>query len=207
MTASWLWELLNQMQHRIPDPVDYTEMRRKTFGSDLTMNLARITKGAKIPPAVFRARPLRSLEDAAQDYACFTNDVFSYQKEVEFEGEFHNCVRVLENFLDVDPRRAVLVVNDLMTSRMKQFEHILATEMPFLIEDLKLDDEAREALGAYIEGLQDWMSGILDWHRLTGRYDEAALRRRRAPRVFGAPTGFGTAGARIGQSIKHRTSI
>lgn len=196
MTESWLWELLNQIQHRVPDPVDYIEMRRKTFGSDLTMNLARITRGEKIPPAIFRARPMRSLEDAAQDYACFTNDVFSYQKEVEFEGELHNCVLVLQHFLDLDAPRAVLVVNDLMTSRMKQFEHIVATELPFLADDHKLDEEARRALDGYAVELQDWMSGILDWHRLTGRYDEAALRRQRAPRSLAGPTGLGTAAAR-----------
>ncbi|GAA3308096.1 hypothetical protein GCM10020219_008380 [Nonomuraea dietziae] len=37
MTASWVWELANHIQNRVPDPVDYVEMRRKTFGSDMTM--------------------------------------------------------------------------------------------------------------------------------------------------------------------------
>ena len=45
---------------------------------------------------------MRSLENAAADYACLTNDVFSYQKEIEFEGELHNGVLVVQNFLDVD---------------------------------------------------------------------------------------------------------
>ncbi|MGH3987098.1 MAG: terpene synthase family protein, partial [Pseudonocardiaceae bacterium] len=107
MTASWLWELANHIQHRIPDPVDYIEMRRKTFGSDLTMNLARIERAARIPPVVFRTRAMRGLENSAQDYACFTNDIFSYQKEIEFEGELHNCVLVVQKFLDIDRARAV----------------------------------------------------------------------------------------------------
>ena len=34
MLESWLWELGNQVQNRIPDPVDYVEMRRHTFGSE-----------------------------------------------------------------------------------------------------------------------------------------------------------------------------
>ena len=37
---------------------------------------------------------------------------------------------------------------------------------------------ARKALDEYVVGLQDWMAGILDWHILTGRYPESALRRR-----------------------------
>jgi germacradienol/geosmin synthase len=199
MTESWLWELLSLIQHRIPDPMDYVEMRRKTFGSDLTMNLARVTKGRNIPAEMFRTRSMRELEDSAADYACFTNDIFSYQKEIEFEGELCNCVLVTRKFLDIDSAAAVLVVRDLMTARLKQFQHILATELPFLEEELQLDDAARKDLAAYVEGLQDWVSGILDWHNLTGRYDEAALRSERTPpQLLGGPTGLGTSAARLG---------
>jgi germacradienol/geosmin synthase len=194
MTASWLWELANHIQHRIPDPVDYVEMRRKTFGSDLTMSLARITRSGEIPAEVFQTRALRALESSAADYACFTNDVFSYQKEVEFEGEVHNCVLVIQKFLDIDRQHAVRVVNKLMTSRLQQFERIIDTELPFVADEFSLDADARHALDAYVVGLQNWMAGILNWHMLTGRYGESALRRRyrRPLRWAGGPTGLGT---------------
>lgn len=198
MTESWLWELLCHIQRRIPDPMDYVEMRRKTFGSNLTMNLARVTKGRRIPRALFRTRPMRELEDAAADYACFTNDIFSYQKEIELEGELCNCVLVVRKFLELDSAAAVLVVRDLMTARLQQLEHIIATELPLLQDELELDADAREDLAAYVEGLQDWVSGILDWHRETGRYDEAALRRDRTPPpVLRGPLGLGTSAARF----------
>jgi germacradienol/geosmin synthase len=218
MTASWLWELQNHIQQRIPDPVDYIEMRRRTFGSDLTMNLARITQSGDLPPELFLTRPMVELENAAQDYACLLNDVFSYQKEIQYEGELHNCVLIVENFLRIERVPAVLVVNDLMTSRMRQFEHILATELPLVADEFELDDENRATLAAWVESLQDWMAGILDWHHLTARYDEASLRRLNAPgtviaggqppaiaageqpatRTFpGRLTGLGTTGARI----------
>ena len=64
MTESWLWELANQMQNRVPDPVDYIEMRRKTFGSDLTMSLSRLEHGQQVPAAIYRSRPMRALESA-----------------------------------------------------------------------------------------------------------------------------------------------
>ncbi len=105
MTESWIWELENHIQQRIPDPIDYVEMRRRTFGSDLTMNLARITHGGGLPPEIFATRPMRALENAAQDYACMLNDVFSYQKEIQFEGELHNMVLVVQNFLRLRPGR------------------------------------------------------------------------------------------------------
>ncbi|GFJ84440.1 terpene synthase family protein [Phytohabitans houttuyneae] len=159
MTESWLWELANHIQHRVPDPVDYVEMRRRTFGSDLTMSLARLGHGRLVPPEIWRTRPIRSLENAAMDYGCLTNDIFSYQKEVEFEGELHNAVLVIQHFLGCDPAAAVSVANDLMTARIRQFERTATTELPALYEDFALEAGARAALDAYVGELRDWMAG------------------------------------------------
>jgi germacradienol/geosmin synthase len=198
MTESWLWELANQIENRIPDPVDYIEMRRKTFGSDLTMSLSRLSLGDAIPPKVFQTRALRGIDNSAADYACLTNDIFSYQKEIEFEGELNNSVLVVQRFLDCDPVKAVSVVNDLMTSRMQQFEHVVATELPGLLDEHALDATARAKLKGYIRGLQDWMSGVLAWHRAVTRYQEHELRGERQPRIHAAgPTGRGTAAAHV----------
>ena len=95
MTHSWLWELANQEQNRIPDPVDYIEMRRKTFGADMTMALSRIGQEKSVPPEVFRSRTMQGLQNAAQDFLSLLNDVVSFQKEIEFEGEVHNLVLVV----------------------------------------------------------------------------------------------------------------
>lgn len=202
MIDSWLWELLNQAQHRVPDPVDYVEMRRATFGSDLTMNLARITKGRDLPRAVFESRALQALELSAQDYATFLNDIFSYQKEIEFEGEVHNIVLVLQKFLDIGREEAVQAANNLMTSRMQQFQHVLAEDIPLLVKELALSGEAQASLDTYIRSLQDWMAGILEWHRISRRYHESFLRAHTItpPSLLGGrtgPTGLGTSAARI----------
>jgi germacradienol/geosmin synthase len=201
MTASWLWELANQVQNRIPDPVDYVEMRRKTFGADLTMSLSRLAHGRELPPDVAGSRPMRGLENAAADYACLANDIFSYQKEIQFEGELNNGVLVVQCFLDCDPRRAVQVVNDLMTARMRQFEHIVATELPALVGDLGLDPRSRRIVAGHVEELQDWMAAVLQWHRVTRRYTESEL--RRDPMTgwsVAGPTGLGTAASRVGSA-------
>ena len=198
MLQSWLWELANHIENRIPDPVDYIEMRRATFGSDMTMALAQLTVGDEVPPEIFSTRPMLGLAKSAQDYACLTNDVFSYQKEIEFEGEVHNCVLVVEQFLDTDKQHAVNVVRDLMTSRMKQFENIVAAELDPLFDEFNLDSKVRDRLNEYVELLQLWMSGILHWHRECLRYRESFL--VRAPTTGGvlhALRGLGTSAARI----------
>ncbi|MFC4536519.1 terpene synthase family protein [Sphaerisporangium dianthi] len=211
MTESWLWELANQAQHRVPDPIDYVEMRRKTFGADMTMSLARLAHPDVVPDEVYQHRVLRELDTAAQDYACFTNDLFSYQKEIEFEGEVHNLVLVVEHFLGVDRWQARDIVADLMTARMRQFEHIVASDLPALLDDLDLGEQAREFLTGHADSLKDWMSGILEWHRECARYTESELRRHgsaTAPRGPASPAarpewrpsppgGLGTAAARL----------
>ncbi|MBN3925218.1 family 2 encapsulin nanocompartment cargo protein terpene cyclase [Nostoc sp. NMS4] len=200
MTESWLWELANQIQNRIPDPIDYIEMRRKTFGSDLTMSLSRLAQGDEIPSEIYRTRPMRSLDNSAADFACFTNDIFSYQKEIEFEGEIHNCVLVVQNFLDCNIPQSVEVVNNLMTARALQFQHIVATELPALFDDFNLDESTRKKLFGYVEKLQQWMCGVLKWHITVDRYKEFELRNNSPAgrRLLNGPTGLGTSARRIG---------
>ncbi|WP_193524983.1 terpene synthase family protein [Streptomyces malaysiensis] len=217
MTASWLWELANQTKHRIPDPVDYIEMRRHTFGSDLTMSLCRLAHGRRVPPEIYRSGPVQSLESAAANYATLLNDVFSYQKEIEFEGEVHNGVLVVQNFFDCDYPTGVAIVNDLMTSRMRQFQHVAEHELPVLYDDFGLGPEARKAMDGYVEELSHWMTGILNWHREVPRYREEELLRvhrrpvgagwrpvaagagagARAVAPWHGPTGLGTSAARV----------
>lgn len=199
MTTSWVWELANHIQHRIPDPVDYIEMRRKTFGSELTASLFRLTHEVDIPADLLRTRTMREIELSTTDVGGLTNDIFSYQKEIEYEGEFHNAVLVIENFLDCSPADAVRVVNDLITSRLRQFEHIVADELPIVLDELGAGPAVRDSVQTYLTGCQHWMAGILTWHHAVDRYREPELnadRRLPAPR-FGAPSGLGTSATRI----------
>ncbi|MER6121370.1 germacradienol/geosmin synthase Cyc2 [Streptomyces sp. NPDC001795] len=178
MTESWLWELSNQFQHRIPDPVDYLEMRRATFGADLTKNLCRMGHGPEVPPEVYRSGTVRALENAAVDYAMLINDVFSYQKEIQYEGEIHNALLVVQHFFGCDYPTALRIVHDLMTQRMQQFQHVAAHELPVLYDDFELSQEARAVMDSYVVDLQSYMSGILNWHRNVDRYKAEYLARR-----------------------------
>jgi germacradienol/geosmin synthase len=110
-------------------------------------------------------------------------------------------VLVVEHFLDVDRWAARDVVADLVAARMRQFEHILANDLPALFEEYDLDEAVRDTLNRHADHLKDWMSGILEWHRKCVRYTDAELHRLRdemtgAPRSR-LPTGLGTSAARV----------
>ncbi|MCC3773525.1 germacradienol/geosmin synthase [Streptomyces sp. UNOB3_S3] len=213
MLDSWQWELTNQRMNKIPEPVDYIETRRNTFGSPLTMTLSRLRHGKALPPEVLASRPVQALENAASDYATLMNDVFSYQKEIEFEGEVHNSVLVVQNFFDCGRDQALGIVADLMRSRMREFLHIVATQLPALCQEFGLDAKARVALDGYVQELKDWLAAILTWHRECRRYGEDDLIRRHAKSVaksvappveapLGTPGGLGTSGARIAALLR-----
>ena len=171
MTESWVWELVNQTQNRIPDPVDYLEMRRATFGSDLTMSLCRIGHGRRSRRRS-TARPLRSLENAAADYACLMNDVFSYQKEIEYEGESTTAILVVQNFFGCDYPTALGVIHDLMTRACSSSSTSPPTNSPSCTTTSSSRTEARGVMDGYVEELENWMAGILNWHQQVPRYRE-----------------------------------
>ena len=198
MTSSWLWELANQIQNRVPDPVDYIEMRRKTFGADMTASLSQIGLGDDLPAEMYGSRPMVNLVNSACDYACLTNDLFSYRKEIEFEGEIHNCALVIQKFFNCGAQRALDMVNDLMAARMRQFQRIVTLELPALSDDFKLNVDQRKRLQQYVTSFQDWMAGILRWHEMCHRYPgfEDPAPQSKKP-CFG-PTGLGTSAAKIG---------
>ena len=198
MLDSWLWELHNQAQHRVPDPVDYIEMRRTTFGSELTMLMCRLRRADELPPELYRTGTVRALERSAMDYATLLNDLFSYQKEIEVEGEIHNGVLVVQTFFDCDYPTAVAMVDDLMRGRLRQFEHVKKHEVPLLYADFDLGAEGRAAFERYLGELEDWLAGILNWHRNVRRYGADDVRSGAGTRLaWQVPQGLGTASARI----------
>ncbi len=205
MTASWAWEVGNQAQNRVPDPVDYVEMRRRTFGSDLTKSLALLELGDVVPAELFGNRVLFELDTAAQDYAAFSNDLFSYQKEIEYEGEVHNLVYVAERFLEVDRIEARDIAARLMNARMTQFEQLADEDLPRMCDDLGLGDDVRAAVTGYADHLKDWMAGILEWHRKCVRYTPEELARVHAPEPSAfslVPSGIGMSAWRIGSGAR-----
>ncbi|GAA3826485.1 hypothetical protein GCM10022206_76410 [Streptomyces chiangmaiensis] len=147
-------------------------------GVPRSWNLCRMGHNPDVPPEVYCSGTVRSLENAAIDYAMLINDVFSYQKEIQYEGEIHNTLLVVQNFFGCDHPTALRIVSDLMTRRMQQFQHVAARELPVVCDDFELSEQARATLEGYVVELQNCMSGILIWHRGCRRYGADDLARR-----------------------------
>lgn len=104
---------------------------------------------AEVPVAVAGTRPLRVLMETFSDAVHLRNDLFSYQREVEDEGENSNGVLVLETFFGCTTQEAAETVNDILTSRLHQFEHTALTEVPAVALEKGLRPDEVAAVAAY----------------------------------------------------------
>jgi germacradienol/geosmin synthase len=193
-----LWELDNINDDRIPNPVEYLECKRGTGGGRWVADMVEMVTGAELPAAVVGTRPARVLRDTFGDAAYLRNDLFSYQREIEEEGEVNNSVLVLQRFLDMNPQQAADTVNDLITSRVQQFENTALTELPILFDEHTLSPAERLNILRYAKGLQDWQAGLHAWMLQSPRY--AGVRNHAA--AWLGPRGLGTAAARLWASYR-----
>lgn len=86
---------------------------------------------------------------------------------------------------------------------MRQFQHILAVELPALFDTRHLGTDARDAINGHARHLKNWLSGILNWHEGCHRYAASDLIINSHP-ARSAPSGWrprlGTSAARIGHA-------
>src|SRR5262249_26474606 len=156
LLAESRWELANISESRLPNPIEYIEMRRKVGGAPWSANLVEHAANAEVPAELAARRPMRGLRDTFSDGVHLRHDLFSYHGEVGQEGEVTKGVLVFERFLDVPTQRAADLVNEVLTSRLHQFEHTAITEVPPLLDEHAVTPAGRLQVLAYVKGLQDW---------------------------------------------------
>ncbi|MFD5825383.1 hypothetical protein [Lentzea sp. NPDC060358] len=189
-----LWEVHCNAQGRVPDPVDFVEMRRRTIAADMSARLAAGPLIDRLPPELLADSTMRALVDAFADITSLKADVFGYERFGPDTGLVTNAVQVVRSFFDCELQQAVDMVADLVNARMKQFATSAAQDLPHLADRYGLDTAQRAALKAYVEALKSWLAGELLWTQRTGRYQPyptpslTALRR---------PTGLGTSAALV----------
>jgi germacradienol/geosmin synthase len=131
-----LWELANRAQGRVPDSVDYLEMRRHTAGQGFATDLVRHATGTDVTG-------LEDAETAFADIAAWRADIAAYPADVEAEGSVNNGVLVLERLLGASPQQAMDIARDLVLARMHELE----------------DAGDDGADGRYLDGLRAWLGG------------------------------------------------
>lgn len=179
-SGSMLWELHNLAQSRVPDPVDYLEMRRRNTASELSATLIRFTSGEDVADTEFETRSMKALARTFADIGSLRDDISAYPKHIRDGVVLTNGVVVTQQFFGIDPGQAVSVLNDLTAARAEEFERIAQG----------LD----ATVARHVQALRHWLAGHQQWSSGTGRYHATAPLLVSLP---SGPSGLGTAAVRI----------
>lgn len=156
------WESQNRKNGLVPEPATYIEQRRHTGAIYVCMDLIDIVERLEFPEALYAKVEFQRTLQAACDVVCWTNDLYSLEKELAF-NEYHNLVCILERAHRLERPQAIARVAamiDAETHHFLELEAALLAAFP----------DQHEGLVRYLAGMRSWMRGNLDWSRSTRRY-------------------------------------
>ncbi|WP_341721056.1 hypothetical protein QQG74_15830 [Micromonospora sp. FIMYZ51] len=157
------WEADNRAAGTVPDEQSYVENRRHTGAIYVCMDLIEVVRDIELPAEVIDGEVFAGTLRAACDVVCWTNDVYSLDKESAL-GEFHNLVSVVAHHERLDRPAAVAAVLRRIADATDEF---LAGEQRLLGPEFAAH---HAGLARYLAGMRSWMRGNLDWSRETKRY-------------------------------------
>lgn len=162
LTTAATWEAENRVNGVVPDEGTYVVNRRHTGAIYVCMDLIDIVERIDLPESVYDSPEFTAALDAACNVVCWTNDVYSLDKERSL-GEVHNLVYVVQRHRNLDQDAALAHVCAAISAETELF---LARET----ELLRAFPGEIEVLTRYLAGMRSWMRGNLDWSRRTLRY-------------------------------------
>jgi 5-epi-alpha-selinene synthase len=161
-----VWEAENRARGAVPTVSEYIAMRRHTGGVLTCMAIADVIDGNR-PSLIDQQDPrVRRLIEIANDAVCWSNDIFSAEKEM-LQGDFHNLVLIVKFTRDCALETAIEHVAHMHDAIIRELE---------LLEQ-ELNPEPR--LGRFVTALKTWVRANLDWSIESGRYRPAAPKPRR----------------------------
>lgn len=140
----------------------FIEIRERDTGGIHTCVLIELTNNAFLPDVVRENEVIQKLTTQCIRTASFTNDIFSYHKDVVLEESKFNLIKLFIDLENLSFEDAVSRSVEMTNSYARQFEEY----------ETKLPDfqEHNEVAGTYVSGLKDLMSGNFYWHLTTNRY-------------------------------------
>ncbi|MFE5769928.1 hypothetical protein ACFQ7O_16400 [Streptomyces sp. NPDC056485] len=163
-------ELVNSRAGRVPDLIEYAQFRRESFAAYTAPYSVELATGARIPERIRHSGTVCALLDAFMDYMGLANDIASYQREVHDEYDVNNLVVVLETSLGITVEEAMHAAADLVSARLRHFEHLIRNELPPLVSRAGLDHGERIELETWLRGAWSFLSGLHAWYTGAPRY-------------------------------------
>jgi hypothetical protein len=167
------WEADNRVRGVVPDEQTYTAKRRHTGAIYVCMDLIEVVERIELPVTAFTDPTFQTALDLACNVVCWTNDVYSLEKE-QARGEYHNLVAVVAHQRQLTTQGALDHVIEAISQETRRF-------MDLEKELLGGPPWHRYDVARYLAGMRSWMRGNLDWSRRTKRYHDLESAPARQP--------------------------
>lgn len=168
------WEAANRFRGEVPDLRTYSRMRPIAAGVLVDDALLGASlpgaPGAALPPPPASSPLLAALSGHAARAVCWSNDLFSLEKELA-AGDVHNLVVVLSRERGTTTQEAVSRAARMHDEEVRSF---------IGLEDRLLEERSRQSglqpewVDSYLDALKDRMRGNLDWTLAAARYGASA---------------------------------
>ena len=155
-------ETAHRAHRQILSVQDYITLRRRASGMYNSFDLIEALGTGEMPSSLYENRSIQDLLQTACDIICWTNDVYSLQKEVA-AAELHNLVVVVEQ-TQGSVQAAVNQVCGMIETQTHRFQQMVEH---FPLRAFQVDYD----LPSYLADVSSLIGGNLDWSRQTGRYN------------------------------------
>jgi hypothetical protein len=153
------WEAINRSNNVTPSLLGYIEQRQSTSAVYPCFELGCITRGIVLPNNIREDIFIKHMARNASNTICFTNDIFSFQKEIK-EMVTENLIIVKRDNDGGTYRSALKSTAEMIGSEIKDFLNF---------KKLLGDDDKHTP---FIALMESWIRGNLDWSLKTDRYNK-----------------------------------
>lgn len=153
----------NWTHRTVPEVEPYQVQRLYDSAVYACEDLIEITEeGLELPAEVLSDVRFQTLRHLCAEVVAFTNDIFSYEKEVLKHRNPNNLLHVLMTHRSLSLTEATSQAVRLINNAIESF---IAHE-----QNLQPEIRGNKRLHTYVRGMKAWMRGNLHWSVLTGRY-------------------------------------
>ncbi|MEU0571285.1 hypothetical protein ABZ297_38635 [Nonomuraea sp. NPDC005983] len=158
-----VWEAANRESDVVPTPEDYVFMRRRTGAMYPVYALIDIASHRRLTPEEWHHPDVRALTEHANDLVVWDNDLFSYAKERKHDSARHNLVNVLVTHRGYSVQKAL---DEVATMHDRAVEAMI-------VRRASVEAWGTPAVLAYVQGLEHWVRGHIDYSLGSARYVQA----------------------------------
>lgn len=160
------WQFEHLLLGKKPVLEEYMKVRQYFGAAHLSTDALEGIAGIDLPQFVYDDPLVHRLTEIARNTICFSNDLFSFGKELDEKnnGAVFNLVLIVKERYDLNLSEAIIKAAEIHDEHIREFLSLSG-------EVYHYDDQINQALKLYVDALGVLQRGNIEWSTLeTARY-------------------------------------